>query len=362
MNIELLDHVDSGTADEMLASQATGECSGNTIHQHPDWASINKVSGYQKYLHFIARDEAGKIQSAGLIRLTSIGKIRSVAAIKRGPITTRPENLASVLPPLEAALRDRGVVTLAVNPHWTDDLRAAARRELEKLGYVTVPRKMQTLPTATAMIDLTPPEDEMFSNLASSLRRKIRKSDKLGIDISDMTTADEAAEVHVIMRQMAKTTGMETDAQHDPLNHFEVFKRRPDLGIIKVARFEGKIFGGAITHVEGPRAYSHLVATAPDQVTIPRSEKLIWEMMLAAKERGCTKFDLVGYPDDEFESDEGGMSRGNFKDRFHPRIEKILPIMEKPLRPMEHKVIQSARTLYRTSPVRSHLKRLLRAI
>lgn len=362
MHIELLDQVDPGTIDEILESQKTDACPGCAVHQHPEWVNINKVSGYQSYLHFIARDDHGTIRSAGLIRLTSIGKIRSVAAIKRGPITDTPQELAEVLPPLEAALRQRGVVTLAVNPHWTAEHRLVAGAELEKLGYITVPRTMQTLPTATAIIDLIPPEEDILSSFASSLRRKIRKSDKLGIEITDVTDAAEAKAIGAIMQRMAKATDMETDAQHNPLNHFEVLQRRPEIGFMKAARIDGALFGGAIVHIEGQRAYSHLVATDPDRGDIPRSERLLWEMMREARARGCVEFDLVGYPDDEFEHDEGGMSRGAFKDRFHPNIVKLLPIMEKPLRPIEHKIIRSARSFYRTSPVRAQLKKLLRAI
>ena len=123
--------------------------------QHPAWPDLARASRLQSFCHFLCEDEDGEVVSAGLVRITRIMPGRCFAAIRRGPATRRPEDLPAVLALLEARLRGLGAIVLAVGPSWSGKEAAEVTGSLERAGYRRVPAIEQTLPTATAIIDLT---------------------------------------------------------------------------------------------------------------------------------------------------------------------------------------------------------------
>lgn len=330
----------------------------STIMQDVIWPEVAAPSRLQSYLYFTCRDNDGGVASAGCIRMTRMFRGRFKASLRRGPCTKTPEALVEVVPALEAALRRRGAISIALNPNWLGEDALRCEAVLQRAGYAAVPVDEQTLPTATAIIDLQGSDDDLLRSFSQRRRRDLRGDAQAGVQVRPVASVDEAARVSGIMREMAQRTGMETDGQHDFAAHFRILEQKPDLGAINVALLDGVIVGGSVTYREADRGYALLVATAPE-MRGGRSTALYWQNILDVKAWGCTELDLVGYPDPRLASTHGTEGRQEFKDSFRPRIVVLPPIMEKVLRPVEAAAYRKLRRIYRGSRWKARVKAIL---
>ncbi|MEM1373322.1 MAG: peptidoglycan bridge formation glycyltransferase FemA/FemB family protein [Pseudomonadota bacterium] len=327
-----------------------------TYNQWPDWREISPPSSRQTYLDFQVRDSSDALVSAGLLRLTWIVGGTCFAAVQRGPVTPSVQDLPGVLAALEAEASARGAVNLTVNPFWLGDECDACEALLEQHGYIKVSRDLQNMPTTTAVIDLRPSEDDIFAGFNGKVRSKVRQSQKLGIEVSQIANADEADILSAIMRKMASDRSMEIDNQYNIGRFHAHIAKNPQAGLVMKAVFEGKMFGGAVALAEGTRAGLHLLASDPEtQRGVPRTQLLLWEMTKILKGRGFTDFDLIGFPDDRYDEDAQAESRGLFKSAFKPATPYVTALMVKPLRPVAHHMMTRGRKIYR-----SKIKPLLR--
>ncbi|SLN45989.1 lipid II:glycine glycyltransferase FemX [Pseudooctadecabacter jejudonensis] len=343
LQVDILEALDEAARAE--ARRFMSGCVSQSIHQSLDWPLLNPPTARQTYLYFLVRDQE-RLVSAGVLRLTAVVAGLKVAAIHRGPVTATLEELPAVLQVLSQALRGRGVVSLTVNPHWTGQQGAEIPDVLAPLGFAPVPEGLQNFPTATALIDCTQTTDDMMAAMTQTGRRHLRKSAKAGVTCRPMATRAEAELANQIMAAMSVETGLTLDSQHDFTAHYDFLSAYPDRGSILVTEVEGKVFGAAVNYMEGARGFNMLLTTS-SQVTVPRAYQLMWDSILSAKSTGATSFDMVGFPDEDRESDAGMKTRGAFKRGFGPQIVKLPPLMTKPLRPVLHHIIAQARILRR---------------
>jgi lipid II:glycine glycyltransferase (peptidoglycan interpeptide bridge formation enzyme) len=342
-------------ADDLYASSAA-----SAISQHPAWSDLASGARLQSYRRFLCVDDGERVVCSGLVRLTRFLPGRFSAAIRRGPITRSPEELAAVLPALEVALRKVGVSVLSVNPYWREEEAVRAQAILAGLGYRRVSPSAQTLPTRTALVDLRGSPQEIMARFSQRRRRELRAGAEKRAVVRPVESRQVAAGLTEIMKKMASATGMEIDNQHDFVRHQICLAARPDLGAIHAAYLNGQLIAGSVSYREGTRCYSLLMASLPDLTGPSRSTDLYWADMMRATEAGCLEFDMAGYPDpDRQGSDRSAAGRGEFKDSFHPRIVALTPIMEKALRPLEYAAFNTARAMYRGSPLRRRMKAIL---
>lgn len=317
------------------------------IHQQPAWTSLNRAGHGQTYLHFQVEDR-GRTVARGLIRLRKVLFGLSLAVIQRGPMTATPSQLGPVLAALEKPLRQRGVIGLTVNPYWIGDDVSAATDALVAADYAQVPQDLQNFPSTTAICDLTQDDDTLMAQMSQTGRRHMRKALKAGVTCRPMASAAEAKIANDIMVRMAAETGLVTDSQHDFSAHFEYVSAQPDAGSCLVTCLDGSIFGAAVNYVEGNTGYNMLIATRSD-VAVPRAYVLTMESMRALRALGCTRFDMVGFPDERTATGEGAERRGAFKRSFGPQIVPVLPLFSKSLRPTLFGPVQKLQALRRTA-------------
>lgn len=315
------------------------------IHQLAIWTKLNAPTKRQTYAHFQVRDGEA-VLSRGLMRFRRVLPGAALAAVQRGPALADLSDLPRVLTALEQAARKRGAVGLTVNPYILGDDVAVATRMLEGQGYERVPRDLQNFPTTTAMLDLTLDDDTLMAGMTQTGRRHLRKAIKAGVTCRPMESREEAVVANTIMAQMAIETGLVTDSQHDFLPHFDHLSRNPEQGSCLVTCVDGEIFGAAVNYAEGTLGYNMLIATRSD-VKVPRAYALMWDSARALRAIGCTRFDMVGYPDPETETDEGAAGRGAFKRSLGPEIVRVLPLYAKPLKPLLHSALQRLRARHR---------------
>ncbi len=216
----------------------------------------------------------------------------------------------------------------------------------------------QTLPTATALVDVQKSEEDLLNSLSTRRKRDIRAARADNMVVRPIETVDEAGQITSIMRDMAKRTGMEIDGRHDFRPQFEFLKERPHLGVLSVAILDNQIVGGSACFYEGDRSLLNIVTTISG-LKGGRSTSLYWQAILDAKERGLKWLDLDGYPDPREPSDPSQAGRQEFKDSFKPEILTLPPMMTRTLRPIEALAYRRIRRLYRKSQWKTQIKALL---
>lgn len=329
-----------------------------SITQHIAWPSIAVPSRLQRYLGFCCTDEAGQTISVGCVRLTQLWRGRFSASIRRGPCTQSPEDLGRVMPALEAALHKYGAISISANPIWKDEDAQTCEAVLAQMGYKRVPEYEQTLPTATALVDVQISEEDLLRSFSTRRKRDLRAARADNMLVRSVKSFEEAVQLTKIMREMAKRTGLEIDGRHDFRAQFHFLKERPHLGLINVAYLDDKIVGGSVSFFEGDRNLLNIVTAVPG-LKGGRSTSLYWRAMLDAKNRGCRWLDLDGYPDPREPSDPCEAGRQEFKDSYKPQIVTLPPMMSRVLRPIEALTYRKIRRLYRKSKWKTQIKALL---
>jgi lipid II:glycine glycyltransferase (peptidoglycan interpeptide bridge formation enzyme) len=329
-----------------------------SITQHIAWPKLATPSRVQRYRAFTCTDAGGQIVSAGLIRLTQLCPGRFSVTLRRGPSTRSPNDLWQVMPALEKALHKVGAISISVNPFWRNEDAKTSEAILAQLGYARVENYEQTLPTATAMVDLHRSEEAMLASLSSRRQRDLRAVRAGTVAVRTVGSMGEATHLTKIMREMAKRTNMEIDSKHDFGSLFRFLKERPHLGVMNAAIMDDKIIGGSVMFYEGDRGLLNMVTAVPG-LKGGRSTSLYWQAMLDAKEHGCRWLDMDGYPDPRDTCREGAAGRQEFKDSFHPVVMTLAPIMSRALRPIEARAYRGLRRFYRKSQWKTQIKALL---
>jgi lipid II:glycine glycyltransferase (peptidoglycan interpeptide bridge formation enzyme) len=119
-------------------------------------------------------------------------------------------------------------------------------------------------------------------------------------------------------------------------------------GVVLRSEYEGQTLGGILAYREGARAGPHMMASDHTaRSNIPRNQGIMWELMRGMRDLGCTEFDMIGYPDDRYDTPEDAKRRGAFKAGFNPLTQRVPPLMVKPLRPVANAIALRLRAIVR---------------
>lgn len=162
------------------------------------------------------------------------------------------------------------------------------------------------LPTKTIVVDLTPPEADIFASFTSAKRRGVRRAMKHGI------TTVESHDIGALIRIKNKSAGLFgfiTTFGMEKL--WPVFA--PDHAAILLAttpvRQRTETVGGVLLLFWDNVAYYWIAGATRKGKLLFAPTLLAWECMKLAKQRGATSFDFVGVWDGrlsrEFDSWKG---------------------------------------------------------
>ncbi len=328
------------------------------VHQWPVWRDLNTPSGRQGYYCMAAHDDSGALVAAGLVRMNWLKRGMGLASMRRGPVVATPEQFQALMPALERQIKKLGGISLALNPSVLGQDIPAWTAAAEGLGYHRISRDLQNLPTATALVDLTPDTDDILKSFAKDCQYKIRKSKRQNLSTRPVASRAEAEALSQIMIDMAEATDMEIDSQHRFEPHYDYLTAHPERGSLLAVDWDGRLIGGSVNYIEGRIGYNLISATAPDVRKVPRAHLLMWDVMVDLKSKGATAFDMVGFPDPTLDKDASAAGREKFKTSYGPQIVQVMPIMIKPLRPLLYLITNKLRRAYRGSKYKQRLKAL----
>ncbi len=248
---------------------------------------------------------------------------RSLAYVPEGPVIDWESNeLDSWLSPLIAHVKGRGAFQLKMGPpvaikQWDAQTIKSAIGEISLLGDVpsdrefslgdSVIKSMRSLGfvqeenVGAGFGDVQPryvfqvplagrSEAEVFAGFNQQWRRNVRKAEKAGVEIS-IGTRDDLAAFHRVYVETASRDGFTPRG----LVYFQrMWDALGDHFTLHVARHDGHVAAATIMITVGAHAwYSYGASTTADRDVRP-SNALQWSMIKAARESGCSVYDLRG--------------------------------------------------------------------
>jgi peptidoglycan pentaglycine glycine transferase (the first glycine) len=222
----------------------------------------------------------------------------SAAYAPKGPILDYADRdlLLGVLGELEAHTRRQRALFLKVDP---DTNLPAVERALLARGWRYSSEQIQF--RNTALLDITPPEDELLTAMKSKTRYNIRLAARKGV----IVRAGAVQDIPLFYGMYAETgqrDGFTIRPQAYYADAWETFLSA-DLGHMLLATVEGETVAGLILFCFGHTAWFMYGASTDKHRNRMPSYALQWEAIRRAKARGCTTYDMWGAPDTLDESD-----------------------------------------------------------
>lgn len=311
---------------------------GYSYLQDPDWPDVMQgEGGRHSYRHVLVERDAGGLAAYGVLRLSPVPGGLALGAFRRGPVVAAPADLEPVLRVLLPALRNAGLITVAMNPRWEDAEAETVEQVLARLGGQVAPPARQRLHSCTGLIDLAPVPEEIFAACTAHARRNLRKLDKLGLTLRPVADGAEMVRVRDWTEAFARARDLTTrglpglEAQRDWIARHG--------GALVMVEAEGAPVGAFSLLRDGPRLLNMSNGWADPDARLPRSYLVYWYAIRRwagnAEPDGPRWLDLAGRDDPRVpRSDAGAEGRERFKDGF-PQRHVVLPRMHRfVLRPL----------------------------
>ena len=307
------------------------------------WADFKSLSAWTYSRYDVSVDEPGLAPFALSVLVRSLGLGLTFAYVPHGPDTPIGEGgRTALLASLAEALRvdlPRSCVFVRFDPGWY---------ETEPPEPEPVPVRPVLGPPLHKASDVQPPDsvvlamdrtdDELLAGMKPKWRYNVKLAEKKGV-----TVAAEGLAGLSDFYAMYETTAARDKIAIHPRSYYErllslepanAAEARPDLRLW-VARYEGKALAAIITVFYNDEATYLYGASSDAQRNLMPAYALQWAAMRAARDAGCSTYDLYGIPPvDDPDHPMSGLYR--FKTGFGGQIRHYAGAWDYVLRPLPH--------------------------
>jgi lipid II:glycine glycyltransferase (peptidoglycan interpeptide bridge formation enzyme) len=152
------------------------------------------------------------------------------------------------------------------------------------------------LPSKTIVIDIHNDEQILFKHLTEAKQRAIRKAKKNGVSVSLSDTISD------LIKIKSTAAGLFGEITTYGLRELSETFGSPQtvslLASIETPAHGKKIVGGVFMIFDGIDAYYWIAGATKEGKKLFVPTLLVWEAIIEAKKRGCTRFDFVGVWDE----------------------------------------------------------------
>jgi lipid II:glycine glycyltransferase (peptidoglycan interpeptide bridge formation enzyme) len=198
------------------------------------------------------------------------------------------------LPPLAElapVLKEYSIRIVAIEPHPKENITAYKRWCAGVAKHCKVVRSSYQ-PTKTILIDVTAPEDEIFSRFTDAKRRAVRKAIKNGV------TVEESGDIQNLIKIKNKSSGPFGFITTFGMDRFWPIMA-PDHATTLLAYTDShKLVGGILLVFWDKTAYYWIAGATKPGKKLFAPTHLVWEALKTAKRRGMKQFDFVGIWDE----------------------------------------------------------------
>ncbi|OGY30456.1 MAG: hypothetical protein A3F35_01900 [Candidatus Woykebacteria bacterium RIFCSPHIGHO2_12_FULL_45_10] len=260
------------------------------VRQSPEWARFMVSLGW----------EAGKLSSGYVYskRLPLIGSILKIPKI--GPDIDFAH--------LEKLSKEKRVLFTKIEPDVLDT-DSAVKRALEKNGFQSDRWSLQ--PTKTLVVGLTPSQEEILARMEKDTRYSIRAAAKRGVKV------EKTNDLEIFWRLYSETSkrGSFWITRKEAETLWKVFNETGKAALL-IAYYDNEPLAASFLLFHEKTAYYYHAASSGKRRDLFATYYVVWQSLLEAKKRGCTRFDLMGIADSRIPSTRSWGGFTHFKRGF----------------------------------------------
>lgn len=197
--------------------------------------------------------------------------------------------------------------------------------------------------SATYLVDLTIPGEELFNVFDRSVRKNVRRCRQKGLKVERVTSKEGWLEFANLFMESRRRQGLFVPSQRYVLGHNELLNQAGErLAELFLARYNGRALGALLVLAFNGWLTEAMSATSAYALKyrLPAQDFLKWEIIQWGKERGHHTFDLAGVAVKPMTAKEEGIRR--FKAKFGGRYVEYFTYT-KAIRPVAYGLVESLR-------------------
>ena len=214
-----------------------------------------------------------------------LGDFSARSIIWGGPLIkdNNPEVLDYLLKEYNKIIKRKAIYSQFRNLwNWTDDEKLI----FQKNGF-------QYEAHLDILIDLKKSEDELWSNLKSQARNKIRKATKEGLTFARLSTKEEVKIVYDILEKVYNNAKLPIPALSLFLNAFDVLFESSMIAFF-AAKYQNVVIGARIEFIFKGKVYDWYAGSNFEYYKYNPNDYLPWKILQWAKDNGYNTFDFGG--------------------------------------------------------------------
>lgn len=269
------------------------------VHTRPDghplqlssWGALKTRFGWQSG-RVVLPTPQGVPQAGAQVLLRRFYGL-TLAYVPRGPLVdwTDAQLREELLEALRRHCARAGAALLKIEPDLPDSV--ANRALLHRCGFTPSPQSVQ--PPSTVLVDLRKDEAALLADMKSKWRYNIRLAERKGVTVRPLTRA-ELPTLHRLLKETGARDGFAVHSSDYYDTAFDLWV--PDHATFLVAEVAGEPLGAIVVAQAGPVAVYLWGASSERQRSLMPNHALQWAGMRWARNRGATRYDLWGIPDE----------------------------------------------------------------
>lgn len=250
--------------------------------QSPAWGKVNELIG-----HKVIVESTDQTWCQMIVKNAKRGRYLEVPG---GPLLDWSDEgeVRRVFDRIRAIGRSENCVFVRVRVQ--EYKGSSAEKQLERLGLRLSPMHLHA--EHTVMIDLSPSEDQLLTNMRRQTRYEVRRAGKLGIEVEYGRTEELFREFHEVQVQTAERQHFVPPDLATLLAEREAFGDNARLYVARSA--EGQAIAYGLVLIEGREAEYFEAASTELNHKLPGSYALLWQAMRDLKALGIQRFNLWG--------------------------------------------------------------------
>ena len=305
-----------------------------------DFYEFHKKRG-NKIVRRAVLNEKGEVIAAyaGVVETAKRGKHLAIAG---GPILDWQDKklVKAVFDDIKKAGEKNGCVFVRVRPQLP--LSDKSLKLMKDLGLKKAPMYLSV--EYAGILDLHKTEEEILAGASQGFRRKLRKAEKVGIEIKAETSDEAIKEFCKLEKKHAERQKYVAFSDTFLKKQFEAFREGGEI-LIYTARYEKEILAMNFMVFYGPEASYHYGVSSELGTKYSAAPLLHLAAMEEARKRGCIRYNLWGIVGLEEKSHRFyGVSE--FKRSFGCEELKYTPAHDLILKPFSYqktKLVETAR-------------------
>jgi peptidoglycan pentaglycine glycine transferase (the first glycine) len=270
------------------------------ILQSYEWGKVKEATGWQP-IRLLIEENGTAVAAISLLKRKLPGSIYCIFYAPRGPVAdlNNQTHLDFLWHVVRQTARRHRAIFLKIDPDVpaTDEkfkqhlLSRGFRPARTSEGFEGVQ------PRFVFRLDITPPLEQLFANLAGKTRYNVRLAQKRGVMVKEDCNRDDLKIFYQVLLETARRDRFLIRAY----SYFEeIWTHLVERGLGKLflAEYQGQVIAGTLAFIFGDKIWYIYGASSNQHRNVMPNYLLQWRMIEWAKEQGGTLYDFRGVPGD----------------------------------------------------------------